>query len=129
MRITFETDGGFAIFPGLSKPTVIENNELNGDEPQQLSRLIENAKFFERSADTTKYSAAQRGADQRSYSLTIEDGKQKRHLTLTDPITDANLKSLVDFVRAKTLAKRSAQAKETTSETENKAKKAIKKQK
>jgi hypothetical protein len=48
MRIRFKTEGGFAYFPGLSKPVTIDTDELPAEEAKELERLIEAADFLTR---------------------------------------------------------------------------------
>jgi hypothetical protein len=103
MRIEYQTEGGIAFFPGLSKPAVIDSNDLTDAESARLKGLVEAARFFE----LPSAKAARRGAaDYRQYTISIEDGQRHHTIHLADPIEDADLRALVDFLSAKARQKR-----------------------
>ena len=99
MKIQFKMDGGIAAFPGLSKPVLVDSDALSADDAAQLQQLVNAARFFDLPA---KVGQPLRGAaDYRTYTITIEDGKQRRTVSIVDPIEDANLAALIDYLKAK----------------------------
>jgi hypothetical protein len=99
MHIELKTEGGVAYFPGLAAPTVIDTAQLPESEARELEKLVEAARFFDR---TVGEPAPTRGAaDYRTYSITIEKGGRRHTLRTTDVTSDPGLKALVAFLRAK----------------------------
>jgi len=104
MRVEFKTDGGFAYLPGLNQPFIIDTGELSTQEADELERLIEVARFF----DLPETPASRRGtADGRRYIISISSPERSHAVHLEEPIEDANVQALVDFLRAKTRMLRS----------------------
>jgi len=99
MRIEFKTEGGFAHFPGLSKPTVIDGTTLPPAEAGMLEQHIEAARFFE--LPKTVGTLSRGAADYRQYTITVADGKKQRTVRITEPIADPGLQALVDYLRQK----------------------------
>jgi hypothetical protein len=99
MRIELKTEGGIAHFPGLSKPVVIDSNELSVEEGAELTRLIESARFFER--PSTVGTPPPGAADYRQYTITVEDDGQQHTVRLVDPVNDIALQQLLHFLQAK----------------------------
>lgn len=91
MRIHFRVDGGFAVFPGLSRPSCIDLDTLPADEAGRWRSLVERSRFFERPA----LPAAAPCADGRSYAITVEADGRSRTLTLPDTIDDPDLCALI----------------------------------
>lgn len=105
MRVEFKTEGGFAYFPGLNQPFTIDTGELSARETGELERLIEAARFF----DLPETSEPRRAtADSRRYTISISSPERSHAAHVEDPIEDANVQALVDFLRAKTRVLRSA---------------------
>jgi hypothetical protein len=101
MRVQFQTEGGIAYFPGLSKPVTIESAALSPADAQTLRQLVEAADFFEQpAASRTLHKGA---ADYQQYTITIEDGQRRHTVRLTDPIEDQPLQALVEFLRKQVL--------------------------
>ena len=48
MRVEFKVEEGLAYFPGLSEPILIDSTALPEDEAQELRRLVEASRLFER---------------------------------------------------------------------------------
>ena len=97
MRVEFQTEGGVAYFPGLSKPVVVNSADLPKAQAAQLQQLIDNAHFFELPAASR---ALPKGAaDMRTYTITVEEGRRHSTVRLVDPIEDASLQALVDFLQ------------------------------
>jgi hypothetical protein len=108
MRITFAMPStGAAYLPGLAKPVVIEGSQLSDAEASRLDALVADSRFFEQPAkvDGTR---GGRGADQREYVITIEDGGKRHTVHVSEPLSGSEyekLRALVRFVedKAKTL--------------------------
>ena len=104
MRIEFQTEGGIAHFPGLSRPVVIDSEALTEEDTSELTRLIEAARFFER---PTVVGAPRSGAaDYRQYTITVEEGGQQHTIRLADPVENATLQQLLRFLQTKARALR-----------------------
>lgn len=99
MRIEFKTEGGFAHFPGLSKPVVIDTDQLSQEESAKLEQLVHKAGFFDL---PTKVNMPRKGAaDYYQYTIAVQMGKQRHSIKLVDPVEDINLNELVNFLRRK----------------------------
>lgn len=97
MRVEFKTEGGIAHFPGLSRPAVIEADALPPAEASELERLVERACFFDlREAPKPPRRGA---ADYQSYTITVDDGRRRHTVRLTDPVEDPDLQALLEFLR------------------------------
>jgi hypothetical protein len=104
MRVEFKVEGGLAYFPGLSEPILIDSTVLPEDEAQELRRLVETSRLFER---PTIVSTPGRGAaDYRQYTITVEDGGRRHTVKLVDPVTDQQLQDLLRFLQTKAKALR-----------------------
>jgi hypothetical protein len=106
MKIEFKTEGGIAYFPGLSKPVLIDSSELSEEENRELERLLDISSFFELPMDIGP--SPQRGVDYRRYTIKVDDGRRSHTVQLVDPVGNADLVALLDYLRAKarTLKKR-----------------------
>ncbi len=93
MRITFSVDGGFAVFPGLSRPVSFEVDDLPPADAVALRRAVGRSDFFAR--DDSSVAAVPGVADVRKYVVTIEDGIQRRSLVIPDTIEQPDLKELL----------------------------------
>jgi hypothetical protein len=96
MKINFQMSGGFAYIPALSKPSIIDTSQVDPDTAKDLEARVRDSRFFEQPA---RASAAPKGADYRTYTITIEDGGRSHTIQLTDPIKDSNLQTLVSQLR------------------------------
>ena len=97
MRAELQTDGGIAYFPGLNKPVVVDSSDLPQEQAAQFEQLIDSAHFFDLPAASR--SLPKGAADMRRYTITVEDGRRRRTVRLTDPIEDAQLQALIDFLQ------------------------------
>jgi hypothetical protein len=97
MRIELQTEGGMAFFPGLSKPIVLNSNDLSKAQSDQLQKLLVSARFFELPAASR--SVPKGAADMRRYTITVEDGRRRRTVRLIDPIEDTQLQKLIEFLQ------------------------------
>jgi len=97
MRIEFATEGGIAFFPGLSRPTRIDSADLAPGEARELERLLADANFFD--LPEQRRAIPKGAADYQQYTITVEDHGRRHTVRLADPIEDARLQALVDFLR------------------------------
>ena len=106
MRVEYKTNGVVAgtYFPGLSAPVVLHSDELPAHDAHELQQLIDQAHFFDQPAAAN--TLARTAADQRRYTITVEDHGRCHTLVLSDPITDAELQSLVAFLDRQAKARR-----------------------
>jgi hypothetical protein len=88
MQITFSVEGGFA---GLTRRATVDTDQLDAKERDDLCRLVEEARVFEREQPPPP----QGGADRRTYTITVSAANKQRTLKLTDPIGDPRLADLV----------------------------------
>jgi hypothetical protein len=95
-----------AFFPGLREPFMFDTDQLSGGEAAQLKELVGTARFFELPSSV---GAPQSGAmDYKEYSLSIEDDEKSHTVRLVEPVADANLANLLNFIREKVRAVRAA---------------------
>ena len=97
MRIVFTTEGGLAFFPGLSRPVLIDSQDLAAAEAAELERLLDSARFFELPEHCR---ALHRGAaDYRQYTITVENKNRRHTVRMADPVENPQLQALLDFLR------------------------------
>ena len=105
MRIEFKMEGGFAHFPGLSKPVVIDTDQLSQEESAMLEQQVQKARFFDLPG---KVNVPRKGAaDYYQYTITIQRGGEHHTIKLVDPIEDTNLNELSHFLKKKSKETRS----------------------
>jgi hypothetical protein len=104
MRITLQTEGGIAHFPGLSRPVTIETDQLPEQEAAELRKLVDAARLSDRPAQAGK--PAPGAADVRQYTITVESGDRSQTLRMTDLGDDPDLKRLLRFLQDKAKALR-----------------------
>ncbi len=97
MRLELRIEGGFAVFPGLGGPFVVETDRLPDEEARRLAELVRQARVYEREATPLPPG---RRADARSYHLSVESPAGRRTLVLHDPL-EPELRSLVEFLSAR----------------------------
>ena len=100
MRVQFKVEGGLAYFPGLSKPHVLDSDDLPAAQADRLRQLVDAADFFQQPAAARTLPKG--AADYQQYTITVEDGRRRRTIRLTDPIRDADLAALVEYLRKHT---------------------------
>src|SRR3954467_1198561 len=98
MKITLEMSGGFAPVPALNKPVNIDTAQIDPQVANQLESLVRESRFFSQSEQVG--TLAKGAADHKTYTITVADGSRVHTVQLTDPITDANLGSLVSRLRS-----------------------------
>jgi hypothetical protein len=104
MRVIFQSEGGVAHLPGLSRPVTIEGDQLPEQAGEELRQLIEAARLFERPAQVG--SAARGAADYRQYTITVEADGARHTVRLIEPIEDPALQRLVRFLQEQAKAQR-----------------------
>jgi glyoxylate utilization-related uncharacterized protein len=104
MRIEFQTEGGIAHFPGLSRPVVIDSEALAAEDASELTRLVEAARLFER--PTVAGAPRSGAADYRQYTITVEQGGGQHTIRLADPVEDPTLQQLLHFLQTQARALR-----------------------
>lgn len=95
MRIEFQQEGGFAAFPGLSRPFVVESKTLDADQNRNLRTLLADSDFFQLPAKAAPSPGA---ADLRRYTITVVDGRRRHTAQFTDPIENQRVQDLIDFL-------------------------------
>ena len=90
--------GGFAQIPALNKPVIIDTAQIEPQLANQLESLVQKSRFFDQPAQAG--TLAKGAADYKKYTITVTDGSRVHTVQLTDPITDANLGSLVSRLRS-----------------------------
>ena len=106
MRVEWLTDGGIAAFPGLNKPIVVDSADLPPAQARRLEQLVSDAHFFDLPA--APRALPKGAADIRSHTITVEDGGRSHTARLTEPIEDANLLALIEFLEDQRAAQRRA---------------------
>jgi hypothetical protein len=105
MHVEFATSGGFAYFPGLARPVVIEASQLPEEEARQLDDLVAASHFFDL-PEPTASTMSPSSPDCRQHTITIEKGGQCHTLIVNEPIEDSGIKQLVSFLEAQVKAAR-----------------------
>lgn len=98
MRIEYSRSGGFAYFPGLSKPITIDTSTLEPGEADRLTRLIEASHFF--MLPDVVNPPPPGAADIDHYTLSVDDGQQQRTVNIYVPILNQALLELVEAVKS-----------------------------
>lgn len=96
MRVRLQTTGGIAFFPGLAAPRTIDVNALDAKTRDTLTRLIQDADFFNLPAQAPARPGA---ADQCTYQISVEEGSRRHTVTICDPVTSVSLQRLIDLLR------------------------------
>jgi Emfourin len=104
MQVIFQTEGGIAQFPNLSRPVTIDGDRLPDGQGAELEKLLEAARFFDRPAEVG--SPARGAADYRRYTITVDAGGRRHTLRLVEPVSDPDLQRLVRFLQAQAKAMR-----------------------
>jgi hypothetical protein len=98
MRIQVERDGGFAYFPGLSGPTTVDTDALPPGEAAALEAAVARVDFGAEAALAA--APAPGSADHRTVTITVEERGGSRSVTVSEPIADDALRSLVERVQS-----------------------------
>jgi hypothetical protein len=108
VRIQFSREGGFAAFPGLSKPITIDTATLAQNVALPLEHLVESAQFFNRPTEINQPPPG--AADYRQYTITVDDGSRRHTVRLIEPVTDPHLAALLDAVQDAARSQRTTDA-------------------
>lgn len=98
MRITFQSQGGVAFFPGLNRPVLIDTAQLPAEERSKLEGLIQSTRFFALPASVGKRPRG--AADLCEYTLRVEDEKRDYTVRVTEPVDDPGLEQLITKLRS-----------------------------
>jgi hypothetical protein len=104
MRVTFQTEGGIAHFPGLSRPVTLETDQMPEQEAAELRELMGAARLLDRPAQVGK--AARGAADYRQHTITVEAQDRRYTVRVSEPIEDPDLQRLLRFLQDKAKALR-----------------------
>lgn len=96
MRIQLEVSGGFAYFPGLNQPVIIDSNTSPKAQVEKVNHLLEEVHFFE--LPPSLHTAPPGAADYRQYTITVDDGIRHHVVQATDPIKNPGLQALINFL-------------------------------
>jgi hypothetical protein len=99
VRIQFRSEGGFAHFPGLSKPMIVDTASLPAADAAELEQLVHEARFFTRPVQIGGPGAG--GADYRTYTISVESAGQSHTIRVIEPVGDSSLQALIDGLRAR----------------------------
>jgi len=99
VRIHFQTEGGFAYFPGLSKPVTVDTASLPSADAAELEGLVHAARFFDQPAQMGSPGAG--AADYRTYTISVEDAGQSHTIRAIEPVGDPSVQALIDALRVR----------------------------
>jgi len=97
VRVSLQSSGGFAAIPALSRPRTADESKLSSEEVAELRRRVASTGFFKH--PTHGPAPAKGAADYQKHTLTVEDHGQSHTITVADPIADAALADLIDYVQ------------------------------
>lgn len=92
MIITLERSGGFT---GMSQRAVIDSDQLDPQERQELLDLVDSSGFFQTPWGTASTAGK---PDRFNYSLTIEQGSQRRTVELNESDIPPEWQPLVQHI-------------------------------
>lgn len=106
MRIQFQSEGGVVGYiPGLSEPVTVDTRQLPADQAAAVEGLVRGARFFEQSAQQP---APEKARDTPRYTITVDDGGRRHTIRVDEPVGDADLQQLVQYLRSQARARRAA---------------------
>lgn len=100
VRIQLSQEGGLAAFPGLARPRSVELGELPAEQAEAIEHGLRDARFHE--LPSVVEGSSPRGADQRQYTLTVEEGTRRHSVKLVEPVEDPHLRELLSLVKRAT---------------------------
>lgn len=98
MQVTFQSEGGVAHFPGLSRPMTMASDQMAAPQAAELRDLVEAARFFDRPAQVGQ--PARGAADYRQYTITVDMDDRRHTVRLIEPVEDPDLQRLLRFLQA-----------------------------
>lgn len=97
MQIELSIDGGFAAFPGLAKPILLDAADLSPELGDELKRLLDAALAEKRPRASTRAAAV---PDGRRYSINIHSGGTRSDIKAADPMIPPAFDALMEFIKA-----------------------------
>ena len=91
MKVTLVVEGGFAPIPALSAPVTVEDG--------RVAELAAACDFFALPAEVGVPRPG--AADYFTYALTGADGGRTHTVRAVEPVTDAGLLALIEYIRSK----------------------------
>ena len=85
---------------------VIDSDDLPAAKAERLQQLIDAVDFSQQ--PTAARTLPKGAADMRQYTITVEDGRRRRTVRLTDPIENMHLQALIDFLQERRSSQGSA---------------------
>lgn len=104
MQIELEMEGGLAHMPGLVRPVAIPLDQVPAAEAQEIRDLVAATGFFDLPAQVA--APAARGADRRSFIVTVTEDGRRHTVTVTEPIEDERIRRLVRLIETQARAAR-----------------------
>ena len=98
MKIYFKPEGGFGFFPALNKPLELNSEQLPPEEARYLQQLVHEASFFDLPEQQPEI---KQGADQKKYTIRVEDKDQRHWIELHDTTINPQLQSLLSYLHQK----------------------------
>ncbi len=96
MIVTVQVDGGFAFFPKLNAPKTVDTERLPAEEKNRIETLVKEAHVWDISEVLSE--PPRHAADVQTFVVTVRDGDRVREVRAAEPVTDAGLASLLDFL-------------------------------
>jgi hypothetical protein len=96
MRVRLRVSGGIGAFPGLAVPRTIDVDTLPPQDRESLERLVEEARFFQLPRLLPPPPGS---ADYESCEITVEDGRRRHTVTVSDPVAHPAMQALVARLR------------------------------
>lgn len=98
MKVYFKPEGGFGYFPGLNKPLELNSEKMPAEEADHLKQLINESSFFNLPSEDGK---PVRGADQKKYTIRVEDKDRQHWIQVHDTGIDPILQNLLSYLNKK----------------------------
>ena len=95
MRIELTMDGGFAHFPDLAKPFIVDESQLPAVDAAELRRLCSAALGAARRTPPPLLAAL---PDARRYHLTVDHDGARHEIITADPVDQPAVAALIAFV-------------------------------
>ena len=97
MYVEMRSEGGFAFFPGLNKPVVVDSQQLPEEEAASLQQQVAAVDFFALPTQVGK--AAAGAADYRRYIVMVKDDGKCHTVEVIEPVVDEKLQRLLAFLK------------------------------
>ena len=98
MLVTFKREGGFAFFPRLNRPVVIETAQLPHQQRDELEDCLRKSDFFALPPNVGQKPPG--AADMREYIITVEHGSQKHTVRFIEPFDKPQVEALIARLEA-----------------------------